>query len=138
VVHVGGYNSGGTLTAHLSDGSAVDYTDAPTAGNGSYDRDYTLVYSVVSAGQTLQVTWKMTARSGNVTLNAAALQSVSATGNIVSSAGTPQSATESTAFTTALQATVKDSGGQSDQRSHGDIYGACEGRNRDVQWISDG
>jgi len=27
VVHVGGWNSGATLTAHLSDGSAADYTD---------------------------------------------------------------------------------------------------------------
>ena len=28
VVHVGGWNSGGTVTAHLSDGSAVDFVDA--------------------------------------------------------------------------------------------------------------
>jgi hypothetical protein len=75
VVHVGGWQSGGTFTAHLSDGSAVDFTDTTTAASGQFDRNYTLTYSAGSAGQTLKVTWKMSSGTGNVTLNAAALSS---------------------------------------------------------------
>jgi hypothetical protein len=74
VVHVGGWKSGGTLTAHLSDGSAADFTDTTATASGQYDRNYTLTYSGASAGQTLTVTWKMSSGSGNVTLNAAAIQ----------------------------------------------------------------
>jgi hypothetical protein len=73
VVHVGGYNSGGTLTAQLSDGSAVNYTDVTNTVSGQYDRNYTINYSAASAGQTLTVTWKMTSGSGNVTLSGSAL-----------------------------------------------------------------
>ena len=74
VVHLGGWKSGGTLTAHLSDGSAADFTDTTATASGQYDRNYTLIYSGASAGQTLTVTWKMSSGSGNVTLNAAAIQ----------------------------------------------------------------
>ena len=73
VVHVGGWNSGGMLTAVLSDGSASSFTDTPAPVNGQYDRNYTLTYQAGGAGQTLTVTWKMTSGTGNVTLNAAAL-----------------------------------------------------------------
>jgi hypothetical protein len=73
VVHVGGYNSGGTLTAHLSDGSAVDYVDTTSNIGGQYDRNYTLTYSAASPGQTLTVTWKMAVGSGNVTLSGSGL-----------------------------------------------------------------
>jgi hypothetical protein len=73
VVNVGGYNSGGMLTAHLSDGSAADFTDTPTTVGGQYDRNYTLTYQAASAGQTLKVIWRMASGSGNVTLNGAAL-----------------------------------------------------------------
>jgi len=44
----------------LSDNSALDYTDVTTAANGQYDRNYTLIYSAASAGQTLTVSWIMT------------------------------------------------------------------------------
>jgi hypothetical protein len=112
VVHVGGYKSGGTLTVHLSDGSAADFTDTTAVASGQYDRNYTLAYQAASALQTLKVTWKMSSGTGNVTLNAVALQGGSAaTGSIVATLGTPQSAVVNTAFTTALQATVTDSGG---------------------------
>ncbi len=73
VVHVGGWNSGGTLTAQLSDGSAANYTDVTAAVSGQYDRNYTLTYNAATAGQTLTVSWVVSAGSGNVTLNAAAL-----------------------------------------------------------------
>jgi hypothetical protein len=73
VVHVGGFNSGGTLRAHLSDGSAADYVDVTTTATGAFDRNYTLTYQS-SAGQTLTVTWTNTSGAGNVTLNGAALK----------------------------------------------------------------
>jgi hypothetical protein len=77
VVHVGGWYSGGTLTAHLSDGSAADFTDTTVeVVNAQYDRNYMLTYSAASASQTLIVTWKMSSGPvyGNVTLSAAAIQ----------------------------------------------------------------
>ncbi len=107
VVHVGGSNSAGTFTAHLSDGSAADFTDVTALASTQYDRNYTLTYHAASAGQTLTVTWEMTSGTGNVTLSAAALNAAI----VVASGGTPQSATVSTAFATALQATVTDGGG---------------------------
>ena len=78
IVHVGGWESGGTLTAQLSDGSAAPYTDVTANVNGQYDRNYTLTYAAASAGQTLTVSWVMSAgTNGNVTLNAAALSASS-------------------------------------------------------------
>ncbi|HYM13854.1 MAG TPA: hypothetical protein VEU62_24160 [Bryobacterales bacterium] len=73
-VHVGGWNSSGTLTAHLSDGSSPDSADTTIPLVGQYDRNYTLTYRAATAGQTLKVTWKLASGTGNVTLNAAALQ----------------------------------------------------------------
>ena len=111
IVHVGGWDSGGTLTAHLSDGSAADFVDVPASSSSQYDRNYTLTYSASAAGQTLAVTWIMTSGGGNVTLNAAALAESVGVASISATAGTPQSATVNAAFGTALQATVKDAGG---------------------------
>ncbi len=107
VLHAGGYNSGGTLTAQLSDGSAPNFTDVTALASSQYDRNYTLTYHAASAGQTLTVTWTMTSGTGNVTLDAASLQAEA----VVASGGTPQSAPVNTAFTTALQATLTDGGG---------------------------
>jgi hypothetical protein len=73
-VHVGGWFSGGTFTAHLSDISAPDYVDITALASGQYDRNYTLTYSAASAGQTLTITWVNTSIGGNVTLNGAALR----------------------------------------------------------------
>ncbi len=107
-IYVGGWNSGGTLGAHLSDASAPDYVNTTSSVSGLYDANYTLTFNAASAGQTLTVRWVMTSGTGNLDLNGAALSvagpSISAT------AGTPQSATVGTAFATALQATVKDAG----------------------------
>jgi hypothetical protein len=74
-LHLGGYQSGGMLTAHLSDGSAPDFIDVTPAASGQYDRNYTLVYNALSAGQTVTVKWVMVSGNGdgNVTLNGAAL-----------------------------------------------------------------
>ncbi len=73
-VHVGGYLSGGTLTAHLSDSSAADFVDNTPAVNGQYDRNYTLTYHAASAGKTMTVKWVRNSGIGNVTLNGAALK----------------------------------------------------------------
>jgi protocatechuate 3,4-dioxygenase beta subunit len=110
-VHVGGWFSAGAFTAHLSDGSAADFTDVTAVANGQFDRNYTLIYQAGAAGQSLTVSWVMTAGPAyaNVTLNAAALAGpASPAVTITSTAGTPQSATIGTAFAAALQATVRD------------------------------
>lgn len=73
-VYVGGWASGGTLTATLSDGSAPAYTDSSMSNSGnSYYGYYTLTYSSASSGQTLTVKWIMNSGTGNVTAYAAAL-----------------------------------------------------------------
>ena len=116
LVHVGGYLSGGRLTAHLSDGSAPDYTDlAATATDtvNNYDRNYTLTYQAASPGQTLTITWVMTSGTHNVSLSAVALSAGPgpASASVTATAGTPQSTVVDTAFATALQATVVDANG---------------------------
>ncbi len=111
-VYVGGWNSGGTLTATLSDGSAANFVATTATANGQYDETFTLTYAAASAGQTLTVSWIMSSGTGNVTLNGAALSgSPSTAASITATAGTPQTATVDTAFATALQVTVLTSGG---------------------------
>ena len=72
-VHIGGYNSSGTLTAKLSDGSAANFVDTSTLVNGQYDRNYTLTYNAGKANQSLTVSWVLASGNGNVTLTAAGL-----------------------------------------------------------------
>ena len=105
-IHVGGWFSGGTLTAQLSDGSAASFVDSTTSVNAQYDRNYTLTYNAASAGKTLMVSWVMTSGTGNVTLNGAALAQIAP--SISATAGAPQSAVVNTPFATPLQAIVKD------------------------------
>jgi hypothetical protein len=74
-VYVGGYTSSGTLTAHLSDGSAVDYVNSSFSNlSGTYTAVFTITYKAGVAGQTLSVSWNMASGSGNVTMQAATLQ----------------------------------------------------------------
>jgi Abnormal spindle-like microcephaly-assoc'd, ASPM-SPD-2-Hydin/Protein of unknown function (DUF1573) len=73
IVHVGGWYSSGTFTAHLSDGSQPDWVDVSPLVNGQYDRNYQITYSAASARQTLTISWTMSSGAGNVTLNAASL-----------------------------------------------------------------
>jgi hypothetical protein len=108
-VHVGGWNSSGTLIARLSDGSAPNFVDSTTQVSGQYDRNYTLTYTAASSGQRIIISWVTASGAGNVTLNGAAL-SQQAGASILATTGTPQSATVNTMFGTALQATVKDAG----------------------------
>jgi hypothetical protein len=74
VAYVSGAFSGGTLTAHLSDGSAADFVDTTQFANGNWVREYTLTYRAASAGQTLKVTWVMSSGNGEITINGAALR----------------------------------------------------------------
>jgi hypothetical protein len=107
-VHVGGFNSGGTFTAHLSDSSAADYVDSTALVSGAYDRNYTLAYTAASPGQTLTISWVTATGGGNVTLSGAALSLGGPA--IAAGTGTPQSATVNTAFGAGLQATVTSGG----------------------------
>src|SRR5262249_33440156 len=73
-VHVGGWNSSCTFTAHLSDGSAADFVDTTTTATGQFDRNSTLTYASALPGQVLTVTWTMASSAGNLTVNGAALR----------------------------------------------------------------
>jgi hypothetical protein len=74
VVFVGGYLSSAIMVAHLSDGSAPDFTSSTfTNLTGSYGVTATLKYRASAANQTLLIGWKQTSPGGNVTLQAIAL-----------------------------------------------------------------
>jgi hypothetical protein len=77
-VYLGGQMSTGTLTAHLSDASAADYTVMSMFGTGDtgmmYERTVTLVYRAAAAGQTLTVSWVVSSQTGYVHLHSATLQ----------------------------------------------------------------
>ena len=70
---MGGWLSGGTLTASLSDGSAADYVNSSFSGTGQYNAVYTLTYKAASAGKLLTVKWVQASGTGNVTIQAATL-----------------------------------------------------------------
>ncbi len=74
-LYVGAYLATGTLTAHLSDGSAPDYTDS-SLGNtsSSWAGVYTLVFRSATPGATLAVKWVQNSNSGgDVNWSAASL-----------------------------------------------------------------
>ncbi len=75
-VYAGGYSSGATLTATLSDSSASPYI-ATASGTGHYNELFTITFSAASAGQTLTITFvkssNINGNSGSVDLMAAAL-----------------------------------------------------------------
>jgi hypothetical protein len=87
-VYVAGWASGGKLTAHLSDGSAVDYVDTSFSSTGFYRPVYTLTYRAASAGQQLVVQWTQTSGTGNIKLQAVALAGPSVPTNVSASDGT--------------------------------------------------
>lgn len=72
-VYVGGWISGGTLTASLSDGSAANYVNSSFSGSGQYNVVYILTYKAASANKLLTVKWVQASGAGNVTLQAATL-----------------------------------------------------------------
>jgi fibronectin type 3 domain-containing protein len=76
-LYVGVYEAGGTLTASLSDGSAVIFTDASLNSTSNISGEYTLTYRALSANQTLTLTWVQTTSSfflGNVSISAITLE----------------------------------------------------------------
>ncbi|MBI5716280.1 MAG: putative Ig domain-containing protein [Burkholderiales bacterium] len=109
-IAVGGWNSGGSLRATLSDGSAADYVDTTTTVAEQYVRTYTLTYNASVAGATLQVRWTMSSGTGNVTLNAVALGTATAPVNQAPLVTTPaaQSTPSGTAVTLAIAASDPD------------------------------
>ena len=68
-VYVSGSNSSGTFTAHLSDGSAPDYTNTTSLTGGTFDRTYTVNYTAGSSGKQLVIKWVQAAGAGNIVLN---------------------------------------------------------------------
>jgi chitodextrinase len=75
-VYVSAQNATGTLTAQLSDGSAVDYANTFAAQKQASEGVYTLTYQAASAGQHITVKWMQTSSSGKayVSLQGAALK----------------------------------------------------------------
>ena len=75
--YCGGQQSSATLTAHLSDGSAPDYTTTTQSGAGDtgmqFERTVTLVYRATSA-TTMTVTWQQSSGTGFVHVHSATLQ----------------------------------------------------------------
>jgi hypothetical protein len=86
-VYVGGWQSGGTLTATLTDGSAPEYVHVSSpllSPTGQYSAVFTLVYKSASTGQALNVQWVQTSgTSGNVSLQAATLSEATSPGSVV-------------------------------------------------------
>jgi uncharacterized protein YjdB len=73
-IYVGGWMSGGTLTASLSDGSAPNYVNTSFSSTaGQYNAVYTLTYKAASAGKLITVKWTQASGTGNVTIQAATL-----------------------------------------------------------------
>lgn len=77
----GGWKSGATMRAHLSDASAEDYVDVAPTVSDAYVRAYTITYRAAADNQTLTLTWTRTAGTGHIDLNAVALSAASAVGN---------------------------------------------------------
>jgi hypothetical protein len=65
------FNSTARLVAHLSDGSAPDFTGTVTTGVNTYYR-VTLTFRAASAGQTLTVGWTLQNDAGNGSVDALA------------------------------------------------------------------
>ena len=105
-LYVGGWSSSGQLTAHLSDGSAVDYVDSSVGGSGQYDATYAITYHAAAAGATLTVKWIQAAfngqTNGNVTLSGAALSG----GTVTSSPPASPAGVSATQGTSATGVTV--------------------------------
>ncbi len=77
-LYAGGQMSTATVTAHLSDASAADYSVSAAFGAGDsgnqYERTVTLTYHAASAGQTLAIDWVQAGSNGFVHLHSATLQ----------------------------------------------------------------
>ena len=105
-VYVGGWISGGTFTAQLSDGSSPDYVHSSFSGTDQYNAVYTLIYKAASAAKLLTVKWVQSSGTGNVTLQAATLTVQSATVSVTGITVSPTAATIAVGGTQQLTATI--------------------------------
>src|SRR5207342_3505543 len=105
-VYAGGWTSGGTLTASLSDGSAPSYVNSSFSASGRYDIVYTLSYKAASAGKLLTVKWVQASGTGNVALQAATLVESSPTVSVTGVTLIPTSASLLINGTKQLTATI--------------------------------
>ncbi|RKT47461.1 PKD domain-containing protein [Thiocapsa rosea] len=107
-LYLGGYKTRGQLEVRLSDNSAPAYTVAVEDLGTAFDRRIALTYRAASAGQQLIVRYIQVRSGGNITLQAATLQSISAETALATAeapvnanlAGSTQSATATGAETT--------------------------------------
>jgi len=109
-VYVGGWASSGTFRAHLSDSSAVDFTDTTTVATGQYVRTYTITYASMAANNQLVITWTQASTAGNVTLNGVALGALVTASNNPPALVTPaaQTRTQGQALTLGISASDAD------------------------------
>ncbi len=105
-VYVGGWVSGGTLTAQLSDGSAASYTNSSLSGADQYDGVYILTYKAGSAGKSILVSWTQASGTGNVTLQAATLSVAGSVINVTGVTVNPTTLNLQTGTTQQLTATI--------------------------------
>jgi uncharacterized delta-60 repeat protein len=103
-VYVGGYSSGATLTATLSDGSAAPYT-VNFSGNAAYQNVVAITYSAASANQKLTISYTKTSNL-NGTSGSADLIAAWLTGAPVSTAPSITSNPTSTTVTAGQSATL--------------------------------
>ena len=75
-VYLGAWSANGLVQVSLSDNSASPYTVSVENFTGPIDRVIEIDFSAASEGQTLTLTYTMASGVGNVTLNAATLQTV--------------------------------------------------------------
>jgi hypothetical protein len=74
-VYVGGWKTGGAFDARMSDGSPVKIEKEDAAlSNGYYSRIYTVEFQPTAADRSLNIEWKATGSTGNISLQAAALE----------------------------------------------------------------
>jgi hypothetical protein len=100
-VYVGVWESQGKMVAHLSDGSATDYTDTTlNSTTGPLAGMYTFVYKSNTPGQTLQITYTQNNGGiGNVTMQGAALAIASGADFTISGAPSSQSVVQGSGTT---------------------------------------
>jgi hypothetical protein len=108
-IYLGGYSSGGTLTATLSDGSASPYT-VSFSGSAIYSDLVTLTYKAASANQKITISYTKTTNingtGGSVDLMAAALAGPAAPDTIPPTGSLTSAPTLTVASTSAYSFTV--------------------------------
>ena len=73
-IYVSGNGAGGTLTAHLSNNSAVDFEKTvATTRTGKWDGIFTLIYNAAQEGKVLDIKWVQVTDKGSIGLQAASI-----------------------------------------------------------------